>query len=53
MADDAAAALGPRFPVQTVYNAIDLSRFAPEGPRVDLDAASGLPPAPGRLSASA
>jgi glycosyltransferase involved in cell wall biosynthesis len=46
VADDAAKALGPRFPVRTVYNAVDLARFAPEGPRVDLDAASGLPPAP-------
>lgn len=46
VADDAAAALGARLPVRTVYNAVDLSRFAPEGPRVDLDAASGLPPAP-------
>lgn len=46
VAADAAGALGPRVPVQAVYNAVDLDRFAPEGPAVDLDAASGLDPAP-------
>ena len=45
VADDAAKVLGAKIPVRTVYNAVDLARFAPEGPRVDLDAASGLPPA--------
>jgi glycosyltransferase involved in cell wall biosynthesis len=29
--------------VHAVWNAIDLDRFSPEGPRVDLDALSGLP----------
>jgi glycosyltransferase involved in cell wall biosynthesis len=46
VAEDAAKVFGAKVPVQTVYNAVDLARFAPEGPRVDLDAASGLPPAP-------
>jgi glycosyltransferase involved in cell wall biosynthesis len=46
VAADAAAALGPRVAVKTAYNAVDLLRFAPEGPRVDLDSASGLPAAP-------
>ena len=46
VADDAAKVFGAKVPVRTVYNAVDLARFAPEGPRVDLDAASGLPPAP-------
>ena len=32
--------------VETVYNAVDLVNFTPEGPTVDLDALSGLPPAP-------
>jgi glycosyltransferase involved in cell wall biosynthesis len=46
VADDAAKVFGTKIPVQTIYNAVDLARFAPEGPRVDLDAASGLPAAP-------
>jgi glycosyltransferase involved in cell wall biosynthesis len=45
VADDAAKVFGAKIPVRTVYNAVDLARFAPEGPRVDLDAASGLPAA--------
>jgi glycosyltransferase involved in cell wall biosynthesis len=46
VADDAARVLGPRVPVRTIYNAVDLERFAPgpdDGAR--LDEASGLPPA--------
>jgi glycosyltransferase involved in cell wall biosynthesis len=31
--------------IQTVYNAVDLERFNPGGPMLDLDALSGLPPA--------
>lgn len=46
VADDAAAVLGGRVPVHTAYNAVDLARFAPGGPALDLDVASGLPPAP-------
>ena len=42
---DVMTTLRPRAPVQVVYNAVDLARFAPEGPRVDLDAAAGLPAA--------
>jgi glycosyltransferase involved in cell wall biosynthesis len=30
--------------VHTIYNAVDLDRFNPGGPRVDLDALAGLPP---------
>lgn len=44
VADDAARVCGR--PVQTIYNTVDLDRFAPRGPVADLDAASGLPPAP-------
>ncbi len=44
--EDVRRVLGPRALVRTLYNAIDLGRFAPAGPRVDLDAAAGLPPAP-------
>jgi glycosyltransferase involved in cell wall biosynthesis len=32
--------------ILTVHNAVDLERFNPKGPFVDLDALSGLPPAP-------
>jgi glycosyltransferase involved in cell wall biosynthesis len=46
VAEDAAGALGDRVAVRAIYNAVDLERFAPGGPAVDLDAASGLPPAP-------
>ena len=31
--------------IQPVYNAVDLERFNPGGPMLDLDALSGLPPA--------
>jgi glycosyltransferase involved in cell wall biosynthesis len=42
--------LMPRLKIVPVYNAIDLKRFSPAGPRLDLDAASGLSPAePGTL----
>jgi glycosyltransferase involved in cell wall biosynthesis len=43
--DDAARALH-RDDVTLVYDAIDTDCFVPEGPRVDLDALAGLPPAP-------
>ena len=29
-----------------IYNAVDVQRFSPKGPRVDLDALAGLAPAP-------
>jgi glycosyltransferase involved in cell wall biosynthesis len=32
--------------IRTVYNALDLRRFNPEGPKLDVDAASGLPDCP-------
>ena len=48
VAEDAEKALRGRIPVSFEYNAVDLTRFAPDGPRLDLDAASGLPPAPER-----
>jgi glycosyltransferase involved in cell wall biosynthesis len=37
---------GPTFRIRRIYNAVDLDRFSPQGPRLDLDALSGLPPAP-------
>ncbi|HET9467322.1 MAG TPA: glycosyltransferase family 4 protein [Vicinamibacterales bacterium] len=48
VAAEARARFGAIVPLHTVYNAVDLERFAPSGPRVDLDALAGLPPlAPG------
>jgi glycosyltransferase involved in cell wall biosynthesis len=37
VAEDARRALGAAFPLTTIHNAIDLRRFTPEGPRLDLD----------------
>ncbi|HEX2343256.1 MAG TPA: glycosyltransferase family 4 protein [Vicinamibacterales bacterium] len=42
---DVKSTLRPRAPVHVMYNAVDLARFAPEGPQLNLDAAAGLPPA--------
>lgn len=42
--------VGPGVPVHTVYNAVDMNRFHPSGPSLDLDALAGLPPlAPGGI----
>jgi glycosyltransferase involved in cell wall biosynthesis len=35
---------GAQLPVHTIYNAVDLERFQPEGARLDLDALANLPP---------
>src|SRR4029078_8528918 len=40
-----AATLGSGLPISTIYNAVDLSVFAPDGPSADLDRLAGLPPA--------
>ncbi len=45
VADDVRKALGPAAPVYAVPNAVDLRRFQPAGPRLDLDALAGLPSA--------
>jgi glycosyltransferase involved in cell wall biosynthesis len=46
VADDAARVLGPGVAVETVYNAVDLARFAPgPGAGAWLDALAGLPTA--------
>jgi glycosyltransferase involved in cell wall biosynthesis len=47
VAGDVQRVLGSKLPVQTVYNAVDLRRFSPDGSRLDLDAISGMPPADG------
>jgi glycosyltransferase involved in cell wall biosynthesis len=44
VAGDARVIVGPRPPIFTVYNAIDLARFAPAGMMLDLDRLAGLPP---------
>jgi glycosyltransferase involved in cell wall biosynthesis len=42
--------LMPRLDVVTIYNAVDLGRFSPEGAQLDLAALSGLEPAhPGAI----
>jgi glycosyltransferase involved in cell wall biosynthesis len=46
VAADLRAVCGDRLDVRTVYNAVELERFAPEGARADLDALAGLGPAP-------
>ncbi|HEU0300256.1 MAG TPA: glycosyltransferase family 4 protein [Longimicrobium sp.] len=46
VAGDAASVLGRSVPIRTLHNAVDLDRFHPIGPVLDLDAAAGLPPAP-------
>ena len=43
---DAATALAAHHDMRRIYNAVDLSRFDPEGPAADLAAASGLSAAP-------
>ena len=47
VANDARGVLGRRIPIEPVYNAVDLERFAPgTGEGAWLDAQAGLPPAP-------
>ena len=45
VAADVEAVCGKGLRVQTVYNGIDVERFSPTGPKLDLDALAGLPPA--------
>lgn len=50
VAADIRQQLGPSVDVHTIWNAVNLERFSAAGPRLDLDALSGLPPAaPGLL----
>jgi len=46
VAADVRAVAGPDADVRVIYNAVDLDRFSPAGPVVDLDARSGLDRAP-------
>jgi glycosyltransferase involved in cell wall biosynthesis len=45
VAADLAETLGGGLPISTIYNAVDLDEFAPDGPSIDLDRLAGLPPA--------
>ncbi|HZY06711.1 MAG TPA: glycosyltransferase family 4 protein, partial [Ilumatobacteraceae bacterium] len=47
VADDARSVCGHALPIHSVWNAVDLGRFSPDGPRLDLDALAKLPP-PGK-----
>jgi glycosyltransferase involved in cell wall biosynthesis len=46
VAADVEAVCGGRLTIRTIYNGIDVERFSPVGPRLDLDALAGLPKAP-------
>ena len=45
VAADVRAVCGARLEVRSIYNAVNLRRFAPSGATLDLDALAGLPPA--------
>lgn len=45
VAADLAGTLGAGAPISTIYNAVDLAAFTPDGPCADLDRLSGLSPA--------
>lgn len=44
VAADVRAHVAPALPVRHVWNAVDLDRFSPDGPVLDLDGAADLPP---------
>jgi len=44
VAEETRALIGSAPSVHAIYNPVDLDRFHPEGPQLDLDALSGLPP---------
>lgn len=46
VADDVRAICGDAVRIETVYNAIDLDEFSPDGDRLNLDQLSGMSPAP-------
>jgi len=46
VADDVRRAISPDTAPTVIHNAVDLTQFTPAGPALDLDALSGLPPAP-------
>jgi glycosyltransferase involved in cell wall biosynthesis len=46
VADDVRRVCGARLPVHVVYNAVDLTRFSPDGARADLAELAGMAPEP-------
>ncbi|HYH78961.1 MAG TPA: glycosyltransferase family 4 protein [Longimicrobium sp.] len=46
VADDLRRVCGPGLAVTVVYNAVDLARFTPDGPRADLATLAGVAPEP-------
>jgi glycosyltransferase involved in cell wall biosynthesis len=46
VADDLRAVVGRDAPITTIYNAVDLDEFSPDGPVADLDELAGLAPPP-------
>lgn len=46
VAADLKKVCGEDFPVEIVYNGVDVEQFSPVGPKLDLDALSGFKPAP-------
>ena len=49
VAKDAQQVCGDALAIHPVWNAVDLARFSPVGPRVDLDALAQLPPPDGHV----
>lgn len=49
VAEDVRQICGDAMAIHPVWNAVDLTRFSPAGPRIDLDAAAGLPAKDGVL----
>ena len=46
VARDARIVLPASVPIDVIHNAVDLCRFRPDGPVLDLDSLAGAPPAP-------
>jgi glycosyltransferase involved in cell wall biosynthesis len=48
VAEDVKGAIATNAEIRTIYNGVDLTRFSPDGPAIDLDALAGwsTPPAP-------
>ena len=47
VAEDVRRTIDPSGEIRTIYNAVDLERFRPDGPALDLDKLAGLPPPEG------
>jgi glycosyltransferase involved in cell wall biosynthesis len=49
VAADLRSLCSPALEIEPVHNGVDIETFAPEGPSLDLDAMTGLPPEPADL----